>query len=100
MRVIVTGATGNVGTAELEQVTGHREVTSVAGLARRKPQSAEDGVEWVQADVRSADLVDLFRGADVVVDLARPPWWRHTAAGGGCRRRGPPSRTDLRDRWS
>lgn len=70
MRVVVTGATGNVGTAVLDALTTTPEVTSIAGVARRKPDRARAGVEWVGADVRTSDLAALFRGADAVIHLA------------------------------
>ncbi|MHA6794357.1 NAD-dependent epimerase/dehydratase family protein [Pseudonocardia bannensis] len=70
MRVVVVGATGNVGTSVVEALTAEPEVTSVLGLARRRPGWQPDGVEWATADIASDDLVELLRGADVVVHLA------------------------------
>ncbi|MGW0183304.1 NAD-dependent epimerase/dehydratase family protein [Nocardia sp. NPDC003345] len=70
MRVVVTGATGNVGTAVLDALAETPEVTSIAGVARRKPRLPRAGVEWVGADVRTADLTAVFRGADAVIHLA------------------------------
>jgi len=70
MRVVVVGATGNTGTSTVRALVGDPQVTSVVGLARRRPDSSVDGVEWREADVRSSDLVSHFRGADAVVHLA------------------------------
>jgi nucleoside-diphosphate-sugar epimerase len=72
MRVVVVGATGNAGTSVLRALTGDTGVESVVGIARRLPASPANGgeVEWHSADVRSCDLVPLFRGADAVVHLA------------------------------
>lgn len=70
MRVVVAGATGNVGTAVLTALARRPQVDSIVGLARRLPGDPVDGVEWVRADVRSDDLVAIFRGADVVIHLA------------------------------
>lgn len=75
MRVVVTGASGNVGTAVLRRLQASSAVDSVVGLARRPPAdgglaSGLDGVDWVAADVTNADLVPLLRGADAVVHLA------------------------------
>lgn len=70
MRVVVMGATGNVGTAVIDALTGTPEVTSIVGAARRRPTGDRVGVEWVGADVRHDDLTELFRGADAVVHLA------------------------------
>lgn len=70
MRVVVVGATGNVGTSVLEALSGEAGVGSIVGIARRVPGKLRDGVEWVRADVRTDDLESHFHGADVVVHLA------------------------------
>jgi nucleoside-diphosphate-sugar epimerase len=70
MRVVVTGATGNVGTSTLQALTADDRVDSIVGIARRLPELELPKVEWIAADVRSADLVSLFRGADAVIHLA------------------------------
>lgn len=70
MRVVVTGATGNVGTSVLEALAAEAAVDSVVGIARRTPEVQLDKVTWAAADVSSSDLVALFRGADAVVHLA------------------------------
>jgi UDP-glucose 4-epimerase len=70
VRLVVTGASGNVGTSLLRSLEGDREVEGVVGLARRLPRLELDKVEWKAADIRHADLVELFRGADAVVHLA------------------------------
>jgi UDP-glucose 4-epimerase len=70
MRVVVTGATGNVGTSTLEALGGDDRVDSIVGIARRRPEIEMPKVEWIAADVRSADLISLFRGADAVIHLA------------------------------
>ncbi|WP_243711469.1 NAD-dependent epimerase/dehydratase family protein [Actinomadura sp. KC216] len=76
MRVVVTGATGNIGTSTLRALAADPGVTAVTGLARRDPGRAaapdEGGekVEWAEADVTDTDLVPLMRGADAVVHLA------------------------------
>jgi UDP-glucose 4-epimerase len=68
-RVVVVGATGNVGTSVLEALAGEPDV-SVLGIARRLPELELPHVEWAQADITSSDLVSYFRGADCVVHLA------------------------------
>src|SRR4051794_14414496 len=70
MRVVVVGATGNVGTSVLHALASDPNVDSIVGIARRMPAMTFPGVEWVQADIRGADLVPIFRGADAVVHLA------------------------------
>ena len=70
MRVVVLGATGNVGTSVVQSLAAEPEVTSVLGVARRLPDWQVPKTRWVAADVTSDDLVAQLRGADVVVHLA------------------------------
>lgn len=70
LRVAVTGATGNVGTALLRRLIGDERVTSILGVARRRPELSLPGVAWATADVATDDLRHLFDGCDVVVHLA------------------------------
>ena len=70
MRVVVVGATGNVGTSVLHALAGDNDIESIVGVARRMPPIAFPGVNWVQADIRSNDLESIFHGADAVVHLA------------------------------
>jgi UDP-glucose 4-epimerase len=70
MRVVVIGATGNVGTSVLEALVDEPAVDSVLGLARRLPKLEVPKVEWARAHVARDDLVPHFRGADCVVHLA------------------------------
>ena len=70
MRVVVTGASGNVGTSVVRALSDDPAVESILGLARRRPALAVPKVEWATADVSRSDLHPLFRGADAVVHLA------------------------------
>ncbi|HTF60333.1 MAG TPA: NAD-dependent epimerase/dehydratase family protein [Actinomycetes bacterium] len=70
MRVVVTGASGNVGTSLLRALDGEAAVTSVLGLARRRPELELAKTTWATADVAADDLTGHFRGADGVVHLA------------------------------
>jgi nucleoside-diphosphate-sugar epimerase len=70
MRVIVFGATGNVGTSVLEALGRRPEVDEIVGVARRRPQHDFPRTRFVAADVTTDDLVPLLRGADAVVHLA------------------------------
>jgi nucleoside-diphosphate-sugar epimerase len=70
MRVVVTGATGNVGTSVLRALVHEPQVESIVGLARRRPEIVWPKTSWVRADVSRDDLVPHFEAADVVVHLA------------------------------
>jgi nucleoside-diphosphate-sugar epimerase len=70
MRVVVTGATGNAGTALLRALEGEPAVEEIVGIARRRPALAYPKVRWVQADVATDDLAEHLRGASAVVHLA------------------------------
>src|SRR5918997_1846441 len=70
MRVVVVGATGNIGTSVLRSLEKEESVESVLGLARRLPGLTMPKVEWASADVVTDDLVPHLRGADAVVLLA------------------------------
>jgi UDP-glucose 4-epimerase len=70
MRVVVTGASGNVGTSVLQALGEDDRVDEIVGLARRLPSWQPPKVRWVQADVVSDPLVPIFAGADAVVHLA------------------------------
>ncbi len=70
MRVVVVGATGNVGTSVLRSLENEDRVESVLGLARRRPGLRMPKVEWAEADFTRDDLVPHFRGADAVVLLS------------------------------
>ena len=70
MRVVVTGATGNVGSQLVPQLLSAPEVTSVVGIARRLPDVRDRRVQWHALDLAEDDLLPALRGADVVVHLA------------------------------
>lgn len=77
MRIVVIGATGNVGTALLRRLHAAPEVDAIVGISRRGPErdgEPYDGVEWHRIDVSEPGstpaLVDAMRGADAVVHLA------------------------------
>ena len=70
MRVVVTGASGNVGTSLLAALSGDPEIESVLGVARRLSALALPKVEWAAADVARDDLAPHLSGADAVVHLA------------------------------
>lgn len=70
MRVVVVGASGNVGTSLLRSLASEAAVDSILGLSRRVPGAEFAKTEWRAADVSSSDLRPLFEGADAVVHLA------------------------------
>ncbi len=70
MRVVVTGASGNVGTSVLQALAGTPEVQEIVGVARRRPQATFARTSFVQADIVADELVPLLRGADAVIHLA------------------------------
>ncbi|MGI8659443.1 MAG: NAD-dependent epimerase/dehydratase family protein, partial [Thermoleophilaceae bacterium] len=70
MRIVVTGASGNVGTSVLAALGRDPRVEAVVGLARRTPQARFPKTSWVAADITSADLGEHFRDADAVIHLA------------------------------
>ncbi|MEU2233871.1 NAD-dependent epimerase/dehydratase family protein [Streptomyces vietnamensis] len=75
-RVVVTGATGNVGTSLVRVLSRDPGVGSVLGLARRRPGLDLPGVEWAELDLSlegdGPRLAQYVADADAVVHLA----WR------------------------
>ncbi|MEU6348535.1 SDR family oxidoreductase [Streptomyces sp. NPDC047072] len=71
-RIVVTGATGNVGTSVVRLLSQDPETGSVLGLARRIPDSSPPRTEWSAVDLASeqADLAEQFADADAVIHLA------------------------------
>lgn len=91
-RVVVVGATGNVGTSVVAALAEDPRVGSILGVARRLPQWSAPRTEWAQADIERDDLVGLFGGADAVIHLAwlfqpshNPLITWHTNVGGALR---------------
>jgi nucleoside-diphosphate-sugar epimerase len=70
MRVVVVGATGNVGTSLLESLEPETRVDEIVAVARRAPARQFARTTFTAADVVSSDLVPILRGADAVVHLA------------------------------
>ena len=70
MRVVVTGASGNVGTSVLEALGREPRVKEIVGIARRLPEVEMPKVKWVGADILEVNLASFFEGADAVIHLA------------------------------
>src|SRR4051794_32217520 len=72
MRIVVTGATGNLGTSVLPALAAEPAVDSMLGLARRLPGRQWPKTEFAAVDIADpdTDLIALLRGADAVVHLA------------------------------
>lgn len=67
--VVVTGASGNVGTSVLTALGQDPAVKEIVGLARRRPQMSFVKTTW-RGRRFQGDLAPLFEGADVVIHLA------------------------------
>lgn len=70
MRIVVTGATGNVGTSVVDALVADARVSEVVGIARRLPEWERPRTRWVTADIARDDLRPHFAGADAVINLA------------------------------
>lgn len=81
MRIVVIGATGNVGTGVLRRLHRARadsgDTLEIVGVARRRPNTSVtpySDVEWHSIDVSADDavarLTTAFEGADAVIHLA------------------------------
>jgi UDP-glucose 4-epimerase len=77
VRVVFTGASGNVGTAVLTRLHEAPEVDSIIGIARRRPDESVKpyaDVAWHSIDIGDRDsagaLRQAFAGADAIIHLA------------------------------
>lgn len=71
MKIVVTGATGNVGTSVLAALAADDRVEAISGIARRVPAGpAPAKTTWVGADVTTDPLAPHFDGATAVIHLA------------------------------
>ncbi|KAF0963506.1 NAD-dependent epimerase/dehydratase family protein [Rhodococcus sp. T7] len=75
-KVVITGASGNVGTALLRLFAAQEPATTVTAIARRTPPCTPpyEYADWHEIDLAGGDayreLVPLFEDADAVVHLA------------------------------
>ncbi|KWX67034.1 NAD-dependent epimerase/dehydratase family protein [Mycobacterium sp. NAZ190054] len=76
MRIVITGASGNVGTALLRRLREDEAGHEIVGIVRRPPEPAApyDAVRWHPVDLADPDagarLRPILDGADAVVHLA------------------------------
>jgi UDP-glucose 4-epimerase len=76
LRVVVTGASGNVGAGVLRALSANLPTAEVVGVCRRPPTTGKiyECVRWHAVDLASptatAELAPTMDGADVVVHLA------------------------------
>ncbi len=70
MKVVVTGASGNVGTSVLQALGEDPAIEEIVGIARRLPRAEFAKTTWRRADVTRDELVPLFAGAAAVIHLA------------------------------
>jgi len=70
VRIVIVGATGNVGTSLLAALAHEPAIEEIVAIARRPAHVGDARVRMVTADVASADLAPHFAGADAVVHLA------------------------------
>ena len=75
-RIVVTGASGNVGTGVLRALAAQLPDAELVGVCRRPPTHGQpyERVRWHAIDLATpsaiTDLGDALRGADVVIHLA------------------------------
>jgi len=75
-RIVVTGASGNVGAGVLRALARHEPEAEVIGVCRRPPTSGKtyEGVRWHAVDLSSptagVELAPAMHDADVVIHLA------------------------------
>jgi UDP-glucose 4-epimerase len=70
VKLVITGATGNVGTSLLAALRDEPAVEEIVAIARRPAELQDPRVRFVAADITRDDLVEHMRGADAVVHLA------------------------------
>ena len=77
MRVVVTGASGNIGTGVLAALERDPAVDEVVAVARRAPERplGAPKVRWAAADIARDDLAPVMAGVPL-----KPPQYCSSAA--------------------
>jgi UDP-glucose 4-epimerase len=72
MRIVITGASGNLGSALVRRLGNDDH--ELVGISRRAPDNTAGNIDWVTADLTEDSaapvLRDAFAGADAVVHRA------------------------------
>jgi nucleoside-diphosphate-sugar epimerase len=75
-RIVITGASGNVGTALLRRLADDDNDYDIVGITRRRPppEDVYQSVQWHELDLSDPgaeiQLLNVFRGAQCVIHLA------------------------------
>lgn len=73
MKIALTGGSGVVGTAVIEQALARGD--TVRSIDRADPQKRLDGVDYLLGDLADYDrLLEVFAGCDALIHLAAIPW--------------------------
>ncbi|MEU5843411.1 NAD-dependent epimerase/dehydratase family protein [Rhodococcus sp. NPDC047139] len=70
LKVVVVGATGNVGTGVVEALSNEPAVAEIVGVARRPTEWTCPKTTFTVADTTTDDFRPIVRGADAVIHLA------------------------------
>ena len=69
-KIVVTGASGVVGSALLELAGSYSDISVLALSRREKTGESRDYVSWAETDYSEASLMPLLKGADAVIHMA------------------------------
>src|SRR5690606_6176814 len=70
LHLVVTGATGNIGTSLVRLLSEDERVASILGIAKRPPRWRVPKTEFAAADLAEDELDPLLEGRGAVVHLA------------------------------
>ena len=70
MKIVVIGATGNIGTSVLAALAADGRADEIVAVARRAPGALPGGARFLAADIARDDLAPIVAGADAVILLA------------------------------